>query len=98
MMRVLALAWLFYVGAQEAVAETGAWQGADEFAQANVACTRVYYCRPTQDIVHSADTRIASDRTLVWGVCSADGGPVDSCNTCLTSTPTTPCTWRLVPR
>ena len=79
-----------------AYAEEGVWTPYDNFAQLNVMCTRVYYCGPKDDVMYSADKKIvATANALVAGVCSADGGPIDGCNTCLTSEPKEKCVWHL---
>jgi hypothetical protein len=82
-----------------AAAETGEWVPQESFAQVNIACTRVYFCQPMTDVLHSEDTKIMkTPNQLVWGICSADGGPVDSCNSCLTNSPTQSCEWHLEKR
>ena len=54
-------------------AEEGTWIADENFAQVNVACSRVYTCVTGQDILHSDDTKVVtSGKKLVWGVCSAD--------------------------
>jgi hypothetical protein len=82
------------LGFSAAYAETGMWSPDSQFAQANVACARKYTCGPSKDIMHGADTKIVSTPPkLVWGVCSAGTGPVDSCNVCNTNPPTEQCEW-----
>lgn len=79
-------------------ANDGVWTTTETFAQANVACFRVYTCWPASDILHDASTHVVSTPPkTVWGVCSAGGGPVDSCNVCLTNPPTEKCEWHLEP-
>jgi hypothetical protein len=86
-------------GSGVASAESGQWIADSQFAQVNVACSRVYYCKPGQDILHSADTKVVTTpNKLVWGVCSAGDGPVDSCNVCLTTSPGEPCQWHVAPK
>jgi hypothetical protein len=81
---------------ESALAEEGTWSADDQFAQVNVACSRRYTCGPGRDILHSADTKIVSTAPkLVWGVCSAGTGPVDSCNVCNTNLPNEKCEWSL---
>jgi hypothetical protein len=43
-----------------------------------------------------ATCRTEADAETVTGACSADGGPVDSCNKCLTSPPNYTCHYRYV--
>jgi hypothetical protein len=82
-----------------AFADTGKWYPEEQFAQVNVACVRVYVCRPGIDILHGSDTKLeVSAPERMWGVCSAGGGPADSCNHCLTNPPTKACEWKLVPK
>ena len=81
-----------------AVAGEGVWQAADEFTQVNIMCTRVYSCVPEEKLWIAGDTRLAGDTQLVWGVCSAARGAVDSCNVCLTSAPKESCEWEVVKR
>jgi hypothetical protein len=81
-----------------AFAEDGVWVPEDSFAQINAFCTRVYRCTPPQDILHGSDTKVVSTAPkLLTGVCSAGGGPADSCNECLTNPPTDKCEWHLAP-
>lgn len=82
-----------------ASAESGVWTPASNFAQLNVACTRVYTCGPVGDVMRSADTRlVTTPPQTVWGVCAAGGGAIDSCNVCLTNPPDEPCEWHIEPR
>ncbi len=77
-----------------AFAEDGVWTPTDTVAQVNVACTRVYTCGPAKPVMYGADKRlVATGNKLVWGVCSAGGGPVDSCNVCVTNPPKERCEW-----
>lgn len=79
-------------------AADGVWTTTETFAQANVACFRVYTCGPASDILRDANTHVVSTAPkTVWGVCSAGGGAVDSCNVCLTSPPAEKCEWHLEP-
>jgi hypothetical protein len=78
------------------LADEGTWVADSEFAQVNVACSRRYICGPGKDVLHSADSKIVSAAPkLIWGVCSAGTGPVDSCNVCNTNPPTEKCEWSL---
>lgn len=80
-------------------AEDRVWVGEENFAQLNVACIRVYVCRPGQDILHSADTVLKlSEPQTQTGICSAGDGPIDGCNVCVSNPPSDPCTWELVPK
>jgi hypothetical protein len=94
---MLVAVWCAFGIATNTKADDGVWSTDDStFAQANVFCTRTYVCVPAQDVVYGADKKIASTPPqLVRGVCSADGGPADSCNTCLTIPPTDKCEWHL---
>jgi hypothetical protein len=93
-----AIAWAA-VGVTAVKAEVGAWSTEDTiFTQVNVFCIRNYICGPAEDVLYSADQRIVSTSSKpVRGVCSADGGPADSCNVCLTNPPTEKCEWHLSP-
>ena len=83
----------------EARADDGVWVEEPDFSQANVACFRTYVCRPATDILHGDDTVVKmSDPKIVWGVCSAGDGPVDSCHVCLTNAPSEQCPWELLPK
>jgi hypothetical protein len=54
---------------------------------------------PEQGYLLNADTKIVSTPLkLVWGVCSAGSGPVDSCNVCNTNPPTEKCEWSVQKR
>jgi hypothetical protein len=76
--------------------QAGIWVKVGDPAQVNVGCTQVWQCGPRTDIFHSEDTHIvATPNEITVGVCSAGGGAVDSCNVCLVSEPSTPCTWHL---
>jgi hypothetical protein len=80
-------------------AEDGVWSPTNTVAQVNVACTRVYLCTPGKDILHSSETKVTTTPPkLVFGVCSAGGGPIDSCNDCLTNPPRDKCEWHLEKR
>jgi hypothetical protein len=82
-----------------AFAESGVWVADEQFAQINVACKRLYRCTTGQDILHDSNTVVrVTPPESVWGVCSAGGGPADSCNECLTNPPTTLCEWHVVPK
>jgi hypothetical protein len=82
-----------------ALGDTGLWVAEDSFAQVNVFCLRTYRCVTGQDILHSADTVVKTTSPILQkGVCSAAGGPADSCNECLTNPPSEPCTWSVVPK
>ena len=77
---------------------TGVWVPSETFAQANVACMRVYTCRPSQSLMIGADQRVATTPPeRVWGVCDAGGGDISSCNVCRTNPPVTPCRWWVEP-
>lgn len=90
---------LLFLAARVSGAENGVWTPEPNFAQVNVACSRVYRCAPATDVLHSADTKVVSTSPkLVWGVCSASGGAVDSCNTCLTNPPADRCEWHTEPK
>lgn len=80
-----------------AAAEQGKWYENKEFIQLHTACTRVYSCTVGEDIIHSSDKKVVilTDNKLVWGICSAADGPADSCNVCLTNTPSDACEWEL---
>jgi hypothetical protein len=87
---------LWFMSAVSAVAEIGDWTTEETFAQANVACFRVYKCGPNEDVMYGGDKKIvASTPRTVWGICSAAGGPPDSCNECLTNPPADACEWHL---
>ncbi len=76
--------------------QQGVWSKRGNFVQVNAACFQYYTCGPREAIIYAADTQIVSTpRKKVWGVCSAGGGDVSSCNHCLTSTPTEKCEWVL---
>ena len=77
--------------------EKGIWvKSSLPAAQVNVACTQVWECSIGQDIVHSDDTYVwRTPNKLTVGVCSAAGGPPDSCNECLASPPSESCEWEL---
>lgn len=82
-----------------ATAEDGVWTPDDNFSQVNVACTRVYTCGPISSVMYGDDKKLVSTAPkIVWGVCSAGDGPVDSCNACLTTPPTEKCEWHLEPK
>lgn len=71
----------------------GTWAVQKTFTQLNVACIKTYICTPKQAILHSADSKVSRpDPKAVTGVCSAAGGPVDSCDQCLTTPPNDECT------
>lgn len=99
-LRFLASVILLTAGvAMSAHGEDGTWSPTDTTAQVNVACTRVYTCGPNQDVMYGGNKRlVATPNKLVWGVCSAGSGPVDSCNVCLTNPPAEKCQWHLEDR
>ena len=75
-------------------AENGTWYKSGPHVQINAACTQVYACKPKTALIIRADSYVAvSKPKMVYGVCSAGGGAIDSCNACLTSPPTDPCVW-----
>ena len=89
---------VFVVFSSISWAEDGVWTTDDSFAQINVFCTRMYKCVPGVDVLHGSDTKIISTPPkIVQGVCSAGGGPADSCNDCLTNPPSDKCEWHLGP-
>lgn len=81
-----------------AFADEGIWEPATEFAQLSLACSRLYHCVPESALIYSGEKMISGDKKIVFGVCSADGGAIDSCNRCLTSAPSESCEWVLIDR
>lgn len=80
----------------------GEWSANSDFSSGGVlpVCSRVYVCMSQneaagQSTMSSADcSRVYTyppPKRTVNGVCSAGGGPADSCNACLTSPPSDPC-------
>ena len=73
------------------------WVGERDFNSIGFVCSRIYACSPEVDTMYPAGCERVWDypppRRNVGGVCSAGGGPVDSCNACLTNPPSDPCDW-----
>ena len=81
----------------------GAWSPAKDFTSSplvpSAGCARMYYCGPREQIMYDSSCRIvATPAQSVGGVCTAGGGPVDSCNACLTNPPSDRCMWHLETR
>jgi hypothetical protein len=69
------------------------------FAQYNLWCTQAWQCVPSQNVLHSPQTRVeTTPADSTQGVCNAAGGPADSCNVCSASQPKSPCLYWTVPR
>jgi hypothetical protein len=93
----LGLALTMLLDFADAYADAGVWVPEPDFTQLNVACKRVYKCRPKSDVMYSADDKITvTPPEWVTGVCSAATGAADSCNVCLTNPPSVPCEWSAV--
>jgi hypothetical protein len=76
--------------------EIGVWTKAGPPAQVNVGCVQIWQCLPKKDILHGAESHlVATDNTSTIGVCSAAGGAIDSCNSCVAAEPAAPCIWHL---
>jgi hypothetical protein len=74
----------------------GVWVKSGGAAQVNMACSQAWECQATHDILHSSDTYVwHTPNKLTWGVCSAAGGAVDTCNECAVRPPDEPCQWEL---
>lgn len=73
----------------------GTWIKRGAFSQANVACFQVWTC-DSGPVLHPPKTTVVTtpDKTTT-GVCSADGGPKDSCNSCVTGRPSDKCEYWL---
>lgn len=71
--------------------DTGKWtQGS--FAQVNVLCIQSWICTPGVDVLHGPDTRVVTSKnSATRGVCNADNGPPDTCNSCSAAEPTDLC-------
>ena len=80
-----------------AFADSGVWVQESQFAQVNISCFRYYRCSTKQEIVFDSVEHklVLTAPAKVFGVCSAAGGAVDSCNECLTNEPTTACQWSI---
>jgi hypothetical protein len=80
----------------------GAWSADSDFSAGGIlpVCSRFYVC-VSQNEAAGQNTMSRGDchrvysyppaRRSVNGVCVAGGGPVDSCNGCLTNPPSDPC-------
>lgn len=80
--------------AKNLLAEDGIWVKTDAFTQVNLTCYQVWICRPKDSILHQGDL-VTSKPESIRGMCSAAGGPIDSCNTCLTNPPAKKCSWSI---
>jgi len=86
-------------GAVPGYAENGVWTPTQNFAREEKSCIRIYTCGPGADIMHNASMSVVpSPPKLVWGVCSAGNGPLDSCKHCLAPPPKERCEWHLEKR
>jgi hypothetical protein len=89
-----AIAGIFVTTLAKADGE-GVWE-AGNWAQINVGCFQTWVCEPTEDMLIRLDQVIVkTPPNMQVGVCSAGGGPADSCNACLTTPPEEPCLWRI---
>jgi hypothetical protein len=80
----------------------GAWSGDSDFSAGGIlpVCSRFYVC-VSQNEAAGQSTMTRGDCHRVYsyppakrsvnGVCVGGGGPVDSCNGCLTNPPSDPC-------
>jgi hypothetical protein len=71
----------------------GEWFPEKSFTHINIACFRKYNCDVKESWIFAADQKKVSNPPFkqVTGVCSADGGAIDSCNTCLSNPPKEQC-------
>ncbi len=71
--------------------QRGVWKPFETFQQWHLWCSRVYYCYPTEPILHGTDQLVEGDTAIVTGTCSG----YNSCDACET-TPPQSCSWKLV--
>jgi hypothetical protein len=74
----------------------GVWSPVGQPTQIGPLCAVTYVCGPEQTSMGDASCKTVADRETVTGACSADGGPVDSCNKCLTNPPNKTCHYKHV--
>ena len=101
--RMIAVVALLLGGTMRPVLATdrspGRWTEHGSFTQINVFCRQAWRCIPGVDVLHPSGTTVVTTPDEVTnGTCSADGGPADSCNTCVTGEPNTPCEYWLESR
>lgn len=74
--------------------QLGRWSKDGRFVQLNIACSQLWVCGPSKDIL--TDKRILSTSPRsTQGSCSAGDGPIGGCNACMASEPRDRCEWWL---
>jgi hypothetical protein len=98
---VLIACFLLVLGSLPAAADCpgkdieGVWSAGQPVTMGSF-CQVTYVCGPAQTTMSDASCKTEADRETVTGACSADGGPVDSCNKCLTNPPNKTCHYKYV--
>lgn len=79
---------LWYPSASLGKDHPGTWE-TGSFTHANVICFQKWSCVPEPGLYDAACKPTPAESTS--GTCSADGGAVDSCSSCVAPPPKTPC-------
>jgi len=86
-------------GPCKGIENDGAWTGGKPVKIPGIPfCTIRYTCGPKQSTLVDASCKLSADIENVKGACSAGGGQVDDCNSCLAAPPSRTCHYKWVKR